>query len=137
MHNEHGDQIACFKPEDEEQNAINNPRVVPETSMAGGLTDTMSRIGRLFTPGEQHLREIAAYLLDEAPHMLPRYQHFHDVPKTTRCVISKKQQSVLKHFHYKDYNKELPPKVGSLQEFMRSDGEVCDNSEVHTFSNFE
>lgn len=135
LHNEHGEQIACFKPGDEEQNAVNNPR--SHDNVTGGLTDTMSRIDKLFTPGEQHLREIAAYMIDEAPHMLPQYQHFHDVPKTTRCIISTQHQEVLKHFHYQTYSSELPAKVGSLQKFVRSDGEVCDDSEASIFSNFE
>lgn len=62
-----GESVAVFKPEDEEPNAVNNPR-----GLAGSPTGEGLRRG--LRPGEGAAREVAAYVLDHG--------HFSGVPPT-------------------------------------------------------
>ena len=64
--------MAIFKPQDEEQNAPNNPR-----GYKGNLGDPGLRNG--IRSGEQFKRELLAFQIDK--------NHFHSVPETFQVSI--------------------------------------------------
>lgn len=111
------DNVAIFKPVDEEPLAINNPRgfaKIPRVSSSEGLKKG-TRVG------EGAMREVAAYLLDhpkEGPRTSFKKQPigFSGVPPTmmVRCAHEA--------FRYSDDAWDLPkkPKLGSLQQFVRA-----------------
>ena len=96
---------AVFKPTDEEAYAPMNQK-----SYSGKLGGPGLRPGVL--SGEAAYREFAAYLLDK--------EHFSSVPKT---VLVQAQHPTFSYPIGKIY-----PKVGSLQEYIKSNGTVDDFS---------
>eukprot|EP01084_Bolivina_argentea_P080475 145756_1 len=111
-------KIACFKPLDEEAGCINNPR---------GRIDSQQGMHSGIKPGEGHLREIAAYLLDN------NNKGFHCVPPTIRI------ECLYNGFHYNNHNNsnssDNNKKIGALQKFIH--GEVIENFGVKNFSIFQ
>eukprot|EP01083_Nonionella_stella_P100802 284804_1 len=99
-------RVACFKPCDEEAGCVNNPR-----GRTSSIDATDQAIHCGIAPSEGHLREIAAYLFDEAN------GHFHEVPETMRVEIA--------------YAHSVHKKIGSLQSFIA--GEVIENFGVKNF----
>eukprot|EP01084_Bolivina_argentea_P080474 145755_1 len=101
--------IACFKPSDEEVGCINNPRHRVNINSCDIKT---------IKPGDGYKREIAAYLLDN--------NHFHDVPLTVgiECTYN--------GFHYNTNVISSNSKIGSLQKFIS--GEVSDNFGIKNYS---
>lgn len=97
-----GQPLVCFKPQDEEPFAVNNPR--GQTSFGGTAGGVTLRAG--IRPGEACIREVAAYLVDR--------HEFSGVPPTTlvECQHAK--------FHYHD--RRPVPKLGSLQQFVANVG---------------
>ncbi|KAJ4711875.1 phosphatidylinositol 4-kinase gamma 4-like [Melia azedarach] len=129
--------VSVFKPIDEEPNAVNNPRGLPVSSDGEGLK-------RGTRVGEGALREVAAYILDH-PKGGPRslsgeIMGFAGVPPTVmvRCLHG--------GFNHPDgYEYALKNiKVGSLQMFMKNEGDCEDRGpgafpveEVHKISVFD
>eukprot|EP00486_Rosalina_sp_Unknown_P009033 CAMPEP_0201594062 /NCGR_PEP_ID=MMETSP0190_2-20130828/191493_1 /ASSEMBLY_ACC=CAM_ASM_000263 /TAXON_ID=37353 /ORGANISM="Rosalina sp." /LENGTH=1200 /DNA_ID=CAMNT_0048053527 /DNA_START=693 /DNA_END=4295 /DNA_ORIENTATION=+ len=122
-------KIACFKPSDEEAGCINNPRgrIDPQQAMHCGIK-----------PSEGHLREIAAYLIDNDINN-QNSTGFHAVPPTMRVEIA------YNGFNYNHINDddEIPSistttttetklKIGALQKFIK--GEVVENFGVKNFA---
>lgn len=98
--------IAVFKPRDEEPFMPNNPRgynIIKGESIG---------FRKGIRPGESHIREIAAFLLDK--------KQFHHVPAT----------SLVEVYHNK-FNKKV--KKGSLQMFINHD-DVAGNYSCSLFT---
>lgn len=108
-HNDHKYTSAVFKPFDEEQGMINNPKGYSKAALKS-----------YFKPGQGIIREYAAYLLD--------VDNFGQIP-TTKLVHIEDE-----HFHYGQDIKY--PKLGALQEFVH-DGEEMSNYGPNVFSDFE
>lgn len=104
-----GNNVAVFKPEDEEPLAANNPRGWQPTEDGNGLR-------RGILPGEGASREVAAFLLD--------HEHFAGVPPTELVEFSLQGLGVS---HAKE------SKRGSLQQFVPSDGD-CEEFGTGLFS---
>ncbi len=113
MRSPDGSSVAVFKPEDEEPLAVNNPR-----GIGSGLPPLHTNNGMKPAPveglrkgtivGEGPVREVAAFLLD--------HDGFSGVPPTTlACLVGGEIRSP------KGSEKV---KRGSLQAFVRSDGEA-------------
>jgi len=98
LKNKSGKLVAVFKPEDEEAHSANNKKSSPEKE------DKLESL-KFLRPGEASKREVAAYVVDR--------EGFFGVPKTTLVSI--------KHPKFGGV-----PKVGSLQEFVESDGPCWD-----------
>lgn len=96
--------VGCFKPQDEEPLAPNNPR-----GLVGELGQSGLRRGIL--AGEACERELAAYIMDR--------DHFAGVPATS---LVEARHPV---FKYKEFS-SVPFKMGSLQEFVRHDDVASD-----------
>jgi len=109
LHDEKGERVACFKPEDEEFGCVNNPR---------GRCEEQGREG--VSIGKAGIREIAAYLID--------HKGFHGVPRTTRVEV----KAGIDEFHWAKKPNQPRFKVGSLQEFVSFD----DSAEDLGFSKF-
>eukprot|EP01101_Sappina_pedata_P001586 TRINITY_DN1166_c0_g1_i3.p1 TRINITY_DN1166_c0_g1~~TRINITY_DN1166_c0_g1_i3.p1 ORF type:complete len:573 (-),score=159.78 TRINITY_DN1166_c0_g1_i3:179-1897(-) len=111
IHNEDGQMIAIFKPQDEDPFSPNNPKL-------RGLTSSSSPNAKTgILPGEAALNEVAAYLLD--------YDGFANVPYTVFAECDHSSSG----FH---------SKVGSLQRYITHSYESWDlgsqfysTSEVH------
>jgi hypothetical protein len=131
LHNSRKAKIAVFKPADEEPYAENNPR--------GYLRqlgqDMFLREG--VVPGEACIREVAAFMLDHGG--------FSGVPMTTlvecrhpsfntngsRLTVAEGGASMGAHSLGNSFSKNSPSitkKVGSFQEFVRSDCSMDDLS---------
>ncbi|RDX92078.1 Phosphatidylinositol 4-kinase gamma 4, partial [Mucuna pruriens] len=113
------EHVSVFKPMDEEPMAVNNPRGLPGSSNGEGLK-------RGTKVGEGALREVAAYLLDH-PRNGPRLVSgealgFSGVPPTVMV------QCLHQEFNHPNgfacSSKHV--KIGSLQKFMRNDGNCED-----------
>jgi len=111
--------VSVFKPIDEEPNAVNNPQGLPVSSNGEGL-----KIGTRV--GEGAMREVAAYILDH-PRSGPRLVSgeaigFAGVPPTVMV------QCLHQQFNHPDGFECSPKhsKVGSLQAFMKNDGNCED-----------
>ena len=134
LHNTRKGKIAVFKPADEEPYADNNPRgYIRQPGQ-----DMFLREGVL--PGEACIREVAAYMLDHGG--------FCGVPMTTlvecrhpsfnvngsRLSLSEGGASIGAHSLCLSSSKKssssssLPKKVGSFQEFVRSECSMDDLS---------
>lgn len=101
-----GQPVAVFKPEDEEPLAVNNPKGrTPGSSIGDGSSSGSGSEGlrRGTKPGEGAYREVAAYILDHG--------HFSGVPPT--ALVSA----------YVNTAEGGTVKVGSLQQFIQSDGD--------------
>eukprot|EP00878_Enallax_costatus_P000279 GHUV01000350.1.p1 GENE.GHUV01000350.1~~GHUV01000350.1.p1 ORF type:complete len:646 (+),score=230.80 GHUV01000350.1:469-2406(+) len=101
-----GKPVAVFKPEDEEPLAVNNPKGRTPGSSADGSSSSPSGsegLRRGTKPGEGAYREVAAYVLD--------HDHFSGVPPT--ALVSA----------YVDSVEGGAVKIGSLQQFIQSDGD--------------
>lgn len=94
-----GGIVGVFKPQDEEQGMVNNPK-----GHAGNGTHGLRPH---FKPGEGYLREYAAYLLD--------HENFCKVPATT---IASCEHPTFSYASCKESG--TYPKVGSLQRYIRS-----------------
>jgi hypothetical protein len=117
------DNVAIFKPVDEEPLGINNPRgfaKLPRVASSEGLKKG-TRVG------EGAMREVAAYLLDHPKEgrRSSFRKHpigFAGVPPTmmVRCAH--------KAFHYSDDSRDVQKKakLGSLQQFVRAFGSCED-----------
>eukprot|EP00595_Chromulina_sp_UTEXLB2642_P000249 CAMPEP_0196761654 /NCGR_PEP_ID=MMETSP1095-20130614/963_1 /TAXON_ID=96789 ORGANISM="Chromulina nebulosa, Strain UTEXLB2642" /NCGR_SAMPLE_ID=MMETSP1095 /ASSEMBLY_ACC=CAM_ASM_000446 /LENGTH=586 /DNA_ID=CAMNT_0042111499 /DNA_START=547 /DNA_END=2306 /DNA_ORIENTATION=+ len=99
---------AVFKPFDEEQGMVNNPK---------GFTNAPLKSN--FKPGQGIIREYAAYLLD--------WENFCKIPKTQLAHIEDES------FHYQT---DTYPKLGALQEFVQ-DSEEISSFGLNLFSDFE
>ncbi|XP_047161995.1 phosphatidylinositol 4-kinase gamma 2-like [Vigna umbellata] len=118
--------VSVFKPIDEEPNAVNNPQGLPVSSNGEGLK-------RGTRVGEGAVREVAAYILDH-PRAGPRLVSgeavgFSGVPPTVMV------QCLNQHFNHPngfDFSPEHS-KVGSLQAFMKNDGN-CEDLGPGSFS---
>jgi mRNA-degrading endonuclease RelE of RelBE toxin-antitoxin system len=97
LKNKSGKFVAVFKPEDEEANSANNKKTSPEKE------DKLDSL-KFLRSGEASKREVAAYIVDK--------EGFFGVPKTTLVSIA--------------HPKFGGSKVGSLQEFVESDGPSWD-----------
>jgi hypothetical protein len=110
-----GRPVAVFKPEDEEPLAVNNPKGrTPGSSTDGSSSSTGSGsegLRRGTKPGEGAYREVAAYVLD--------HQHFSGVPPT--ALVSA----------YVNSEAGGAVKVGSLQQFIQSDGDCEERGHSH------
>jgi len=111
--------VSVFKPIDEEPNAVNNPQGLPVSSNGEGLK-------RGTRVGEGAVREVAAYILDH-PRAGPRLVSgeaigFAGVPPTAMV------QCLHPDFNHPDGFDFSPKssKVGSLQAFMKNDGNCED-----------
>jgi hypothetical protein len=94
--------VAVFKPQDEEQGMINNPK--------GYAGNGETALRKHFTPGEGYLREYAAYLFD--------YENFCSVPVTT---IVHCEHPVFNYAKTPNTNHKVTfPKLGSLQKYIRA-----------------
>lgn len=90
---------AVFKPYDEEQGMINNPKGFKSKPLKS-----------FFEPGHGVIREYAAYLLD--------VDGFSKVPKTT--LVRMEDES----FQYSSSKLGTYPKLGALQEYVRNGEEI-------------
>lgn len=110
-----GQPVAVFKPEDEEPLAVNNPKGrTPGSSVDGGSSSGNSEgLRRGTKPGEGAYREVAAYVLD--------HNHFSGVPPT--ALVSA----------YVDSVEGGAVKIGSLQQFVQSDGDCEVREQGHTW----
>jgi len=106
-----GQPVTVFKPLDEEPFACNNPRG-PAFALPFGEDDGSTRMRAGIPPGASCFREVAAYLLDTCHHA--------GVPQTTLA------EAMHPRFSYRD--RQLKPKLGSLQKFSPSDGVAEDFS---------
>lgn len=97
---EEGHNVAVFKPEDEEPNAVNNPKGRGGNHDSEGL-----RHGVM--PGEGAIREVAAFVLDHG--------HFAGVPPTAMVSCKPAEDG--------DGYSAHGPKVGSLQQFVEAEGD--------------
>jgi len=98
--------VAVFKPRDEEPFMLNNPKgynYIKGESMG---------FRKGIRPGESHIREIAAFLLDD--------KKFHQVPATSFVEV-----------YHKKFNQKV--KKGSLQLFVNHD-DVAGNYSSSLFS---
>jgi len=89
-----GENIAVFKPQDEEASSENNPKrdLNSQSSLPQGIL-----------PGEAASREVAAHFLD--------HEHIYGVPRTHLVKVTHEFNGT-----------ELSSKIGSLQEFIENDG---------------
>lgn len=99
LRNKEGRRIAVFKPVDEEGDNTDNPK---------RSLDEGQFVNRGILSGEGAQREVAAYLLD--------YGHFHSVPETIMASLSHPR------FCSSSSNGDYGMKIGSLQEYIDSDG---------------
>lgn len=109
--NKDGQTIAIFKPNDEEGDSENNPKIPKENSKMEHKSPTFGSIRKGIKPGEAAHRELAAYLLDN--------EGFHSVPMTTLVSIE----------HPSFQNAKDPAtksKFGSLQKFVTNNGASWD-----------
>lgn len=90
---------AVFKPSDEEQGMPNNPKGYAGNGEYGLRT--------FFKPGEGHIRECAAYILD--------YQNFCNVPETAVVHL---EHDALNYPRNQKGQMNMFPKLGSLQRFV-------------------
>ena len=90
---------AVFKPSDEEQGMPNNPK--------GHAGNGEYGLRSYFKPGEGHIRECAAYILD--------YQNFCHVPETAVVHI---EHDALNYPRNSKGQMKMYPKLGSLQRFV-------------------
>lgn len=129
-----GDNVAVFKPEDEEPHARNNPRGLSTSPTGEGL-----RKGT--RPGEGAVREVAAYLLD--------HDHFAGVPPTAlvSCRVNGGSSSTSRDgagatasggAGATPFSGGVTAKTGSLQQFVTADSDCEERgpsafpvSEVH------
>eukprot|EP00245_Coleochaete_scutata_P011877 TRINITY_DN4499_c1_g1_i1.p1 TRINITY_DN4499_c1_g1~~TRINITY_DN4499_c1_g1_i1.p1 ORF type:complete len:621 (-),score=113.05 TRINITY_DN4499_c1_g1_i1:1088-2950(-) len=116
--------VAVFKPTDEEPLAINNPKGLPMSENGEGLKKG-TRVG------EGAFREIAAYLLDhplntrrDASRAIDE-EGFAGVPPT---MLAYSSHGAFNHGKVEDYRK---PKLGSLQKFISSVGNCEDFGPSH------
>eukprot|EP00879_Flechtneria_rotunda_P001456 GHRR01001610.1.p1 GENE.GHRR01001610.1~~GHRR01001610.1.p1 ORF type:complete len:608 (+),score=281.81 GHRR01001610.1:779-2602(+) len=110
-----GKPVAVFKPEDEEPLAVNNPKGrTPGSSsdISSGSSSGSEGLRRGTKPGEGAAREVAAYVLD--------HQHFAGVPPT--ALVSA----------FVDSPEGGAVKVGSLQQFVESEGD-CEERGYSSF----
>lgn len=105
LKDKNGNRVAVFKPEDEEGNSATNPK-----NNSDSEEQYVQGKGGI-NEGEASQREVAAYLLDK--------HNFFGVPATQMVSIS--------HPYFKN-----SPKIGSIQEFVTSDG-CCEDVAVSTF----
>jgi len=142
LRNNNNEKIACFKPSDEEAGCINNPR---------GRTDPQQAMHSGIKPSEGHLREIAAYLIDNNQSK-QKFCGFHCVPPTLRVEVayngfhynrsslsssSLQTNGKTNHLQSGQMDKLVlfdapPPKIGALQKFIK--GEVIENFGVKNFA---
>lgn len=123
-------KLAVFKPADEEPYAVNNPRgYLPHVDQSTYLREGI-------VPGEACLREVAAFVLD--------HEGFSDVPMTTlvearhpnfnsngsQLNVSQGGASIGRHSILSGgtSSQTAEKKVGSLQEFMRTECSMDDLS---------
>eukprot|EP00884_Botryococcus_braunii_P006075 jgi/Botrbrau1/15469/Bobra.43_2s0091.1 len=100
MTDEDGNNVAVFKPADEEPLAANNPKGRHIGSEDGhGLRHGIY-------PGEGAVREVAAYLLD--------HDHFSGVPPTALVTCKHLEEE-------QPWSEDI--KIGSLQAYIKSDGD--------------
>jgi hypothetical protein len=106
-----GNSVAVFKPEDEEPLAINNPKGRTPGSSSDGSASSGEGLRRGTRPGEGAVREVAAYLLD--------HDHFAGVPPTAlvSCFVNQPTGGAVK--------------VGSLQQFVDSEGDCEERGTSH------
>jgi len=103
--------VGCFKPQDEEPFAPNNPRGFVNNVLHGKETEGLQlgmRPG--VRAGEACIREVAAFLLDRG--------RFAGVPATTLVVAQ--------HSSFRYTDGSIQPKIGSFQEFVDHDECVGD-----------
>jgi len=128
MKNERGSKIVVFKPADEEGESQFNPKSPKATEPAPFLTrfddlddtelDSRRNIMKSLLPGEAAQREVAAFLLDR--------EHFYGVPATAMVKIGY-QGFRSGNFEPVNGSDELiRTKIGSLQQFVDSDGSAAD-----------
>jgi len=103
-----GSIIAVFKPNDEEGDAVNNPKHHESPSPAA-----FGSLRKGIKPGEAAHREIAAYLLDN--------EHFFGVPETTLVTIEHPS-----FFNAKNPSTSSKTKFGSIQRFVPNNGASWD-----------
>jgi hypothetical protein len=108
LKSKNGSIIAIFKPNDEEGDAVNNPKHHDSPSPS-----TFGSVRKGIKPGEAAHREIAAYLLDD--------ESFFGVPKTT--LVSIEHPSF---FNAKNPSTSSKTKFGSLQQYMANNGASWD-----------
>jgi len=136
LHNTRKAKISVFKPADEEPYAENNPRgYIRQPGQEMFLREGVK-------PGEACIREVAAYMLDHAG--------FSGVPMTTlvecrhpsfningshlslseggACVGTHRLGLTLTNQNTSSSNSSLPKKVGSFQEFVRTECSMDDLS---------
>jgi len=106
--NKNGSIIGVFKPNDEEGDAVNNPKHHESPSPSG-----FGSIRKGIKPGEAAHREVAAYLLDD--------ESFFQVPKTT--LVSIEHPSF---FSAKNPSTSSKTKFGSLQQYVPNNGASWD-----------
>lgn len=106
-----GNSVAVFKPEDEEPLAINNPKGRTPGSSSDGGGSSGEGLRRGTRPGEGAVREVAAYVLDHG--------HFSGVPPTAlvSCFVNQASGGAVK--------------VGSLQQFVDSEGDCEERGTSH------
>jgi len=102
-----GSMVGVFKPQDEEQGMMNNPK--------GHAGNGSHGLRPHFKPGDGYLREYASYLLD--------YENFCKIPTTT---IASCEHPTFNYFSTKE--KETYPKIGSLQQYIRANDTYDDIS---------
>jgi hypothetical protein len=123
LRNLQGTIIAVFKPEDEQGDTPRNPKIKNGSLSSSNSMNGLHRKG--LVEGEVSLREAAAYLLDK------RHNHVYKVPKT--CLVK------LRHPYFNVDDSVDNERIGSLQEFIESEGSAGDIGsgafpvrEVHT-----
>ena len=135
IHDVKKNKIAVFKPADEEPYAENNPRGYLPHQQGGEFEGLRQGIA----PGEACIREVAAYLLD--------HDGFSGVPMTTlaearhpafntngaRLKVSEGGASIGAHSlgspsRSTSASQGIPKKVGSFQEYVRSECSMDDMS---------
>jgi len=110
--------VAVFKPEDEEPQAVNNPR-----GFVGSAALGSEGLRKGVLPGEGATREVAAYLLD--------HEHFAGVPPTAMVSFVETEGSEPLPGLSSETSKEL--KRGSLQQFVKFDFD-CEERSPGAFS---
>lgn len=114
--NSQGTFVACFKPQDEEAFAVNNPRGSAWGGAALPGNDTALSVRHGIRPGEACVREVAAYVLDK--------KSFAGVPETTLVECA--------HAKFSYHDRRVIPKLGSLQTYIPSVG-VAEDFSCSTF----
>lgn len=114
LKNYNGENIYCFKPQDEEPMAPNNPHDFVGTFGSSGLRPSIKS-------GWSCIREVAAYYMDK--------NHFSGVPATTLAEMSSKSFNYNDNGNSNSYNdNKYIPKLGSLQKFVECDDLLIDRS---------